>query len=244
MEILFHDLPLDKMGVVFATYDSSVAALAMYVAAAERMGFHPSQLRGHTVNNLYRQTCWNLPSFPPESALKVGAEFIKYTSQHIPRWSPISFQGYGYQEAGANAIQELAFMLAPAIAVTETCIRAGLSPDDFVSRYGFHIALDDDFFESVAKTRVLRRLWARLATERFGCKGPRSLKTIIQAETAGTSLTAQQPLNNAVRAALQTLAGVFGGGHFHLDHPLRRGAGAAHRGIGGAVPAHPADYLP
>jgi methylmalonyl-CoA mutase N-terminal domain/subunit len=211
MEILFRDLPLDQIGVVFATYDSSVAALAMYVAAAERLGFQPKQLRGHTVNNIYRQTCWDLPSFPPESALKVCAEFIKYTSRNIPRWSPISFQGYGYQEAGANAVQELAFMLAPAIAVTESCIQGGLSPDDFVSRYGFHIALDDDFFESVAKSRALRRMWAKLAAERFGCREARSLKAIIQAETAGSSLTAQQPLNNVIRAALQTLAGVMGG---------------------------------
>ena len=210
-DLLFHDLPLDKTGLVLANYDSSMVGVAFYVACAERMGYRPEQLRGHTVNNLYRQTCWDLRSFPPESALMVGAELIKYCALNIPRWSPISIQGYGFQEAGANAVQELAFMLATAIAVTEKVTELGLHPDQFVSRYGFHFAADDDFFETIAKIRAFRRMWARLARERFGCQNPKSLAAIIQVETAGTSLTAQQPLNNIVRAALQTLAAVLSG---------------------------------
>jgi methylmalonyl-CoA mutase N-terminal domain/subunit len=126
-------------------------------------------------------------------------------------WSPISFQGYGFQEAGATPVQELAFMVATAIAFTEATIELGLHADEFVNRYGFHFAIDDDFFEAVAKMRAFRRMWARITKERWGCKKPSSYKTIIQAETAGTSLTAQQPLNNIVRAGIQTLAAVLGG---------------------------------
>jgi len=211
MEILFRDLPLDKTGVAYATYDSSLPTLGMYVACAERMGFKPEQLRGHTVANFYRQTCWDLRSFSPEHALKVAAEYIKYCSRNIPRWSPISFQGYGFQEAGATPVQELAFMLATAAAFTDACVEAGLNADDFVGRYGFHVAIDDDFFEAIAKVRALRRMWATMASERWGCKKQKSLTAIVQAETAGTSLTAQQPMNNIVRAGLQTLAAVLGG---------------------------------
>ncbi|MEW6033725.1 MAG: methylmalonyl-CoA mutase family protein [Chloroflexota bacterium] len=211
MEVLFGGLPLDKTGVVFATYDSSLPTLAMYVACAENMGFYPEQLRGHTVANFYRQTCWDLRSFAPENELKVATEYIRYCSHNIPRWSPISFQGYGFQEAGATPVQELAFMLATAVAFTDACVEAGLTADDFVGRYGFHVAIDDDFFEAIAKVRALRRMWARIAAERWGCKRPKSLATIIQTETAGTSLTAQQPLNNIVRAGIGTLAAVLAG---------------------------------
>lgn len=211
MEVLFRDLPLDKTGVAYATYDSSLPTLGLHVACAERMGFKPEQLRGHTVANFYRQTCWDLRSFSPENALKVASDYIKYCSRNIPRWSPISFQGYGFQEAGATPVQELAFMLATAVAFTDACVEGGSDADDFVSRYGFHVAIDDDFFEAIAKVRALRRMWARIASERWGCKKPKSLTAIVQAETAGTSLTAQQPTNNIVRAGVETLAAVLSG---------------------------------
>jgi methylmalonyl-CoA mutase N-terminal domain/subunit len=210
-EILFHDLPLDRTGVVLGTFDTSAPALAMYVVCAERMGYPPHILRGHTINCAYRQTAMDLPSFAPEYALKVVAELIKYCVRHVPKWAPISFQGFIYHTSGANAIQEVAFALAPAIAVTETCMELGLHPDEFVSRYGFHFAADDDFFETVAKIRAFRRIWAKLAKERFGCKKPKSQQPILQIETSTTSLTAQQPLNNIIRATLQTLAAVLSG---------------------------------
>jgi methylmalonyl-CoA mutase N-terminal domain/subunit len=208
-EILFHDLPLDKTGVVLATFDNAAPALATYIVCAEKMGFEPQKLRGNTNNCAYRQTTLDLPSFSPENAFKVAAELIKYCSRNIPRWSPISFQGFLYHGAGANAIQEVAFTLASAIAVAETCMELGLHPDEFVSRYGFHFAANDDFFESIAKIRAFRRIWANIAKERFGCKHPKSLQPIIQIETSTTSLTAQQPLNNIIRAALHTLAAVL-----------------------------------
>jgi len=211
MEILFHDLPLDKTGVVYAIYDPALPTLAMYQVTAERMGFPAHKLRGHTVANFYRQTCWDLRSFLPENSLKAASEYIKYCAQNIPMWSPISFQGYGFQEAGATPVQELAFMVATAIAFTEATLQLGIHADDFVNRYGFHFAIDDDFFEAIAKMRAFRRMWARITKERWGCKRPQSYKTIIQAETAGTSLTAQQPINNIVRAGIQTLAAVLGG---------------------------------
>ena len=208
-EILFHDLPLDKTGVVLGTFDTSAPALAMYIVCAEKMGYPTQKLRGHTINCAYRQTAMDLPSFVPENAFKVVAEVIKYCSRNIPRWAPISFQGFIYHTAGADAVREVAFALAPAIAVTETCMELGLHPDEFVSRYGFHFAADDDFFESIAKIRAFRRIWAKIAKERFGCKSPKSLQPILQIETSTTSLTAQQPMNNIIRAALQTLAAVL-----------------------------------
>jgi methylmalonyl-CoA mutase N-terminal domain/subunit len=211
MEILFHDLPLDKTGVVYATYDTSLPTLAMYQVTAENMGFPAHKLRGHTVANFYRQTCWDLRSFLPDSSLKVASEYIKYCTQNIPMWSPISFQGYGFQESGATPVQELAFMVATAIAFTEATLQLGIHADEFVNRYGFHFAIDDDFFEAIAKMRAFRRMWARITKERWGCIKPQSHKAIIQAETAGTSLTAQQPLNNIVRAGIQTLAAALGG---------------------------------
>jgi methylmalonyl-CoA mutase N-terminal domain/subunit len=211
MEVLFHDLPLDKTGVVYATYDTSLPTLAMYQVTAEKMGFPAHKLRGHTVANFYRQTCWDLRSFLPENSLKVASEYIKYCTQNIPMWSPISFQGYGFQESGATPVQELAFMVATAIAFTEATLQLGINADEFVNRYGFHFAIDDDFFEAIAKMRAFRRMWARITKERWGCRKPQSYKAIIQAETAGTSLTAQQPLNNIVRAGIQTLAAALGG---------------------------------
>ncbi len=211
MKTLFHDLPLDEIGVVFASFDPSPPTLAMYQVAAERMGFSADKLRGHTVANFYRQTCWDMRSFPPESAFKIASEYFKYCSENIPLWSTISYQGYGFQEAGATPVQELAFMTATAIAFTDATIKLGLHADDFVSRYGFVFSIDDDFFEAIAKMRAFRRMWAKITKERWGCKKTSSSKAIIQTKTAGISMTAQQPLNNIVRAGIQTLAAVLGG---------------------------------
>lgn len=225
MEIMFHDLPLDKIFTVWNIFGPSPIALAMYIVSAERMGIPKETLRGVSCFYFYEQIYMDHPTYPPENGLKLAAEQVKYCLKNVPLWNSISFDGYAMEEAGANAIQELAFMLAPAIAVVETCREIGLNPDDYVSRFGFHMGCGDDFFETTAKIRALRRIWAKLTKEKFGCKLPKSWRaSTLQLETAGSSLTAQQPLNNIVRAALQTLAAVFGGANSiwttHYDEAL------------------------
>ncbi|MDY7037671.1 MAG: acyl-CoA mutase large subunit family protein, partial [Thermodesulfobacteriota bacterium] len=153
----------------------------------------------------------NVAKFPPEPSFKLMGELIRYTSSYMPLWNNITFVGYNMHEAGANAFQELAFSLAAANAVTQQCLKAGLDPDDVLPRYGWYMSSSDDFFENVAKLRALRKMWFKIARERFGCKNPKSLQARIHVQTAGSSLTAQQPLNNISRIVLQTLSAVFAG---------------------------------
>jgi len=225
LERLFHDLPLDKMFTVWNIFLPSPIALAMYIVTAEKMGFPTKSLRGVSCFYVFEQMFMDHPGYEPENALKLAAEHTKFCARNIPYWNSTSFDGYALQETGANAVQELAFMFAEAIATTEATMKAGLSPDDFVSRFGFHIAAGDDFFENVCKIRALRQIWARLTKERFGCQQAKSWRaSTIQVETAGDSLTAQQPLNNIARAAIQTLAAVLGSANSiwttHYDEAL------------------------
>jgi len=210
-EILFGGLPLDKLIVFLGTVQGAMPAVAMYTVLAERMGFPVDQLRGTVWNFPWCQWHWDTCSFRPHDALKVVVELIKHTSKNMPRWRPMALQAYDIEEAGGNAIQEVAFILATHIAVTEESIRAGVDPDKFVGRFGHEISLTPDFFETIAKFRAFRRLWARINKERFGCKEAKSLKPSLFLQTAGSSLTAQQPLNNVVRLTMETLAGVFSG---------------------------------
>jgi len=164
------------------------------------------------------------PSFPPQGALKINREFIKYCTENVPHWNTVNFNMYDIMECGGNAIQELAFILSVVIALCEECIKSGLDPNVFVTRFNFHMAGHMDFFETIAKIRAVRRMWSKIASERLGCQNPRALKAIINVKTAGATYTRQQPLNNLIRGCLETLAAVLGEVNAlwttHYDDPL------------------------
>jgi len=225
LERLFHDLPLDKIFTVWNIFLPSPIALAMYIVTAEKMGFQMKDLRGVSCFYVFEQMFMDHPTYDPENGLKLAAAQTRFCTRNLPYWNSTSMDGYAIQESGANAIQELAFMFAEAIATTEAAVKMGLSADDFVSRFGFHIAAGDDFLETVAKIRALRQIWAKITKDRFGCQKPKSWRaSTIQVETAGDSLTAQQPQNNIIRASIQTLAAVLGGANSiwttHYDEAL------------------------
>ncbi len=211
MERLIHDLPLDKTNFVWNIQDASIAMLALYIVVAEKMGFPKEKLRGNSMNSLYRRWCWDCIGFPPESAFKLMVELIAYCTRKMPQWNTINISGYCMEESGGSPVHEAAFVMATSIALTEKCMQAGLNPDDFLPRFGFHIAQGNDFLENIAKLRAIRRMWAKINKDRFGCSNPRAMQARIFVQTAGSSLTAQQPLNNIVRAAFQTLGAILGG---------------------------------
>src|SRR6185295_10055288 len=148
---------------------------------------------------------------PPRPAMRVVTDMIEFCSKEVPRWNTVSISGYHIREAGATAAQELAFTIADGIGYVESCLHRGLPIDDFAPRLSFFFDVHNDFFEEIAKFRAARRIWARLMKERFGAKKAESMKLRTHAQTAGVSLTAQQPYNNVVRVALQALAAVLGG---------------------------------
>lgn len=211
LDLLFHGVPLDQVETIFISPDPSMAMLAHYIVYAERQGLPQQKLRLKACNLLYRQYFWDTISFPPQSATKLIVELIKYCTEYMPLVQCQSITGYNPGEAGANAFQEVAFTLAVAIAITEECIKVGLDPDDFVPRFYGHDHLSLDLWENVAKFRARRRLWAKIFKERFGCKKPESLCFKTWPQTAGSELTAQEPLNNIIRVTLMALAGVLAG---------------------------------
>lgn len=211
MEILFRDLPLDQINTVFIVGEPSICLLAMYIVYAERRGVAREKLRGNTMNYLLRGFNWDVAMFPPEEALKVSVELIRYCSRFMPKWNTTNLSGYIIREAGASSVQELAFTLAKGINLIEACIESGLHPDEFIPRFGFQLSFHNDFFEDIAKFRALRRMWATINHDRFGCRNPKSLQARIHTHTCGSSLVAQQPMNNIVRATIQSLGAVLAG---------------------------------
>jgi len=149
--------------------------------------------------------------FPPENALKVSVELIRYCSRFMPKWNTTNLSGYIIREAGATAVQELAFTLAKGMNLIEACIEAGLHPDEFLPRFGFQLSFHNDLFEDIAKFRALRRMWATINHDRYECRNPKSLQARIHTHTCGSSLVAQEPMNNIIRATLQTLGAVLSG---------------------------------
>ena len=206
-----HDLPLEKVYVNWVDQHTGLIYLAFHVAYAENMGYAKEQLRGNIANANYCTYYSGHAGFLPEGAMKLMVEGIKFCTKYMPLWSPVVIDGYEVEEAGANATQELAFCLSLAIALTEECIKVGLHPDDFLPRFNFHTSIGNDFFEEIAKRRALRRMWAKIAKERFGCTNPRSMLVRDGSQTAGSRLIAREPLNNIVRATIHTLAGVLSG---------------------------------
>lgn len=209
---LFDKIPLDRITTSMTVNCSASVLLAMYLVVAERQGVPWDRVGGTIQNDMLKeyiaQKEWICP---PAPALRVVTDMIEFCAKRARRWHAVSISGYHIREAGSTAVQELAFTLADGVCYVEEAMRRGLSPDDFGQRLSFFWNLHNDFLEEVAKLRAARRIWARLMKERFGAKNPRAMTLRCHAQTAGASLTAQQPLNNVVRVAIQALAGVFGG---------------------------------
>ncbi len=224
METLFDGVQLDNVSIQFIPYEASLAVLALFVVYAERRGIPTERLFLRANNFLYRGWHADNIGFPPKYALRLMVEQITYCIRHLPRVHHTSVSGYQVAEAGGNAIQEVALSLATAIAVTEECIKVGLNADDVVPGYYGHDWFGLDLLEGVAKIRAKRRLWAKIFSERFGCKKPESLRCKIVPQIGGSMSVAPEPLNNIVRAALMTLgcalAGVDGIFTTSYDEPF------------------------
>ena len=211
-ERLFADIPLGDVTTSMTINCTASIALAMYLAVAEKQGVSWDRIGGTIQNDMLKefiaQKEWICP---PEPAVRIVTDMIEFTATHVPRWNPVSISGYHIREAGSTAVQELAFTLADGLAYVEAAIARGLDVDSFAPRLSFFFDVHNDFFEEIAKLRAARRLWARAMRERYGAKKPASLLLRTHTQTAGVSATAQQPLNNIARVAMQALAAVLGG---------------------------------
>jgi methylmalonyl-CoA mutase N-terminal domain/subunit len=212
MEVLFDQIPLEQVTVSQTINAPASVLLAMYLVVAEKQGADWKKISGTLQNDILKeyiaQKEW---IYPIQPAMKLVVDTFEFCTQHVPRYNPISVSGYHIREAGATAIQELAFTLRDGLEYVEWGLKAGLDLDVFVPRMSFFFNAHNDFFEEVAKYRAARRIWAREMRDRFGSTNERTLKLRFHTQTAGVSLTVQQPLNNIVRVAIQALAGVFGG---------------------------------
>src|SRR5690242_18618837 len=212
MEILFADLPLDKITTSMTINSPASVIWAMYIVNAEKRGFPKAKLGGTLQNDILKEySAQKEFLFPPEPSMRLVVDTIEFGTRHMPRWNTISISGYHIREAGATAVQELAFTIADGLAYVDAALARGLQIDEFAPRLSFFFDVHNDLFEEVAKFRAGRRLWARLMRERYGAKDPRSWLMRCHAQTAGVSLTAQQPDNNVIRTAIQALAAVLGG---------------------------------
>jgi methylmalonyl-CoA mutase, N-terminal domain len=212
MEMLFDGIPLHRVSVSMTINAPAAIMLAFYVVAAERRGIGPEQLAGTIQTDILKeyiaQKEW---CFPVDPAMRVVIDMVQWCAEHMPRWHPISISGYHIREAGSTAAQELAFTLKDGLTYVEQAIARGLDVDEFAPRLSFFFNAHIDFFEEIAKYRAARRIWARELRDTFGARDERSLLMRFHTQTAGVSLTAQQPLNNIVRTAIEALAGVLGG---------------------------------
>ena len=212
MEQLFNGIPLDQVTTSMTINGPATIIFAMYLAVAEKHGVSVEGLGGTLQNDILKefiaQKEW---LFPPEPSLRLITDTIAYCAKQVPKWHPVSISGYHIREAGSTAIQELAFTLYDGLTYVGAAVKAGLAVDTFAPQLSFFFNVHNDFFEEIAKLRAARRLWAREMERRYHPKDPRSLQLRCHAQTAGCSLTAQQPMNNVVRTTLQALAAVLGG---------------------------------
>jgi methylmalonyl-CoA mutase, N-terminal domain len=212
METLFEGIPLGEVSTSMTINSPAAMLLAFYVCVGEQQGVPRDQLRGTIQTDILKeyiaQKEW---IFPPEPSMRLVVDMIEFCSHDLPRWHPVSISGYHIREAGSNAVQELAFTLANGFAYVDACVERGLDVDDFAPRLSFFFNAHVDFFEEIAKYRAARRIWAKELRERYGAKNPRSWLMRFHTQTAGVSLTAQQPEVNIVRTALEALAAVLGG---------------------------------
>ena len=212
MEVLFDGIPLADITTSMTINAPAAIIWAMYLAVAEAKGIPLDRLGGTIQNDILKEyIAQNEYIFPPEPSMRLVVDTVEFAAEHTPRWNPISISGYHIREAGSTAVQELAFTLADGFEYVRWCVDRGLDVDDFAPRLSFFFNVDNYFFEEIAKLRSARRIWAREMRDTFGAKLPRSWWMRTHAQTAGWTLTAQQPENNAVRVALQALAAVLGG---------------------------------
>jgi len=212
MEQLFEGIPLDKVSTSMTINSPTAIMLAMYIALAEKQGVKPEILRGTVQNDILKEyLARNTYIFPPKPSMRLVADVIEYCSNNLPNFNTISISGYHIREAGATAAQEVAFTLANAIAYVEEVLKRGLDFDKFARRLSFFWCTHNDFFEEIAKFRASRRVWAKIAKNRFKAKNPKSMGLRFHTQTIGSTLTAQQPDNNIIRVTVQTLAAVLGG---------------------------------
>ncbi len=212
MEILFNGIPLDKVSTSMTINAPASILLAMYIAVAENQGISADKLSGTIQNDILKEyVARGTYIFPPEPSMRLITNIFEFCSTNMPKWNTISISGYHIREAGATAVQEVAFTLANGIAYVEAALKAGLSVDEFAPRLSFFFNAHNDLLEEVAKFRAARRLWARIMKQRFGAKNPKSMMLRFHTQTGGSTLTAQQPDNNIIRVTIQALAAVLGG---------------------------------
>jgi methylmalonyl-CoA mutase N-terminal domain/subunit len=211
-EILFRDIPLDRVTTSMTINCTASVALAMYLALAEKQGVAWNRIGGTMQNDMLKEFIAQKEWIsPPDSAVRIVVDTIEFCARHVPRFNPVSISGYHIREAGSTAVQELAFTLADGFAYVDAAIRRGLAVDDFAPRLSFFFDIHNDFFEEIAKLRAARRIWATVMRNRFGATKAESMRLRTHTQTAGVSATAQQPLNNVARVAIQALAAVLGG---------------------------------
>jgi methylmalonyl-CoA mutase N-terminal domain/subunit len=212
MEVLFQDIPLDKVSTSMTINATAPILLAMYIALGKKQGAEPAKLNGTTQNDILKEyIARGTHIFPPRPSMRLTTDIFAYCAEQVPRWNTISISGYHIREAGSTAAQEIGFTLANGVAYVQAAIDAGLDVDTFAPRLSFFFNSHINFFEEIAKFRAARRLWAKIMRERFGAKESRSWMLRFHTQTAGCSLTAQQPHNNIVRTALEALAATLGG---------------------------------
>jgi methylmalonyl-CoA mutase, N-terminal domain len=212
METLFDGIPLDKVSTSMTINSTASILLALYIAVAKKQGVDPKALNGTIQNDILKEyIARGTHIYPPAPSMRLVTDVFKYCGEHVPRWNTISISGYHMREAGATAIQELAFTFSNAIAYVDAAVGAGLDVDDFANRLSFFFVAQSNLFEEAAKFRAARRMWAKIMRERFGAKNPRSWMLRFHTQTAGVTLTAQQPDNNVIRTTVQALSAVLGG---------------------------------
>ena len=212
MERLLDQIPLDQVSTSMTINATAAILLAMYIAVAKKQGVAPDKISGTIQNDILKEyIARGTYIYPPRPSLRIVTDIFAYCAREVPRWNTISISGYHIREAGSTAAQEVAFTLADGIAYVQAAVDAGLNVDEFAPRIAFFFNSHNQFLEEVAKFRAARRMWARIMRERFGARDERSLMLRFHAQTAGSSLTAQQPEVNIVRTAIQALAAVFGG---------------------------------
>ena len=212
METLFAGIPLDKVSTSMTINATASLLLCFYIAAAGRQGVSPERVSGTIQNDILKEyIARGTYAYPPRPSMRLVVDVFKYCAENVPRWNTISISGYHMREAGATAVQELAFTFANAIAYVQAALDAGLKVDEFAPRLSFFFVSQNNLFEEVAKFRAARRMWAHIMRDRFGAQDPRSMMLRFHTQTAGVSLTAQQPDNNVIRCTVQALAAILGG---------------------------------
>ncbi|MBI5301220.1 MAG: methylmalonyl-CoA mutase family protein [Chloroflexi bacterium] len=212
MERLFDGIPLDKVSTSMTINATASILLSLYIAVAKKQGVDPKQLRGTVQNDILKEyIARGTYIFPPAPSMRLATDIIEYCARELPNWNPISISGYHIREAGSTAVQEIAFTFANAIEYVNSTLARGLTIDEFAPQLSFFFVSQMDFLEEIAKFRAARRLWARIIKERFGAQNATSMMLRFHTQTAGVSLTAQQPQNNIVRTAIEALAAVLGG---------------------------------